>query len=101
MKESEIISWIFLAISMAAQIEPASLKDISTIADGINHAVPTEKEIRLSISWLLTNEQIEKVGSKYRLTKKGLIHYNSASLKTNTLLEVWKNMERQIKYTSS
>lgn len=100
MKESEIVSWIFLAIGMAAQNEPASLKEISTIADGINHAVPTEKEIRISVSWLLQNEQIEKMGSKYRLTKQGLIIYNFASLKTNNLLEIWKNIERQIKYSS-
>jgi hypothetical protein len=97
MKETEIISWILLATALASQKQSADLKDISMLADGINHAVPTQKELQLSIPWLLKNELIEKEGSKYRLTKKGLINYNFASLKTNALLEIWKNLERQLK----
>ncbi|HSC55414.1 MAG TPA: hypothetical protein VLC98_17425 [Phnomibacter sp.] len=96
MKESEIISWIFLALALASQKELADVKNISMIADGINHAIPTEKELRLSVSWLLKNNLIEKQDSKYRLTKEGLKHYNFASLKTNTLLEIWKNLEQQL-----
>jgi hypothetical protein len=97
MKESRIISWILLAIALVSQKQSADLKAISMLADGINHAVPTEKELQVAISWLLKNEQIEKEGSKYRLSKKGLINYNFASLKTNILLEIWNNLERQLK----
>ena len=42
------------------------------------------------------NELIEKDGVKYRLTKKGLVDYNSASLKANGVLEIWQNLERQL-----
>ena len=96
MTEKRIISWIFLAIALASQKETVDLKGISMIADGINHAVPTEKEMRLSISWLLNNRLIEKIGAKYQLTKNGMIMYNFASLKTNILFEIWRNLERQI-----
>ena len=88
MTDNQIISWIFLAIAIASQKELADIRGISMIADGINHAVPTEKEIQLSVSWLLKNGQIEKQGKKYKLTKKGMINYSFASLKTNILLDI-------------
>ena len=54
MTEDEIYSWIFLAVGMASEIEPCNINGISMIADGINHAVPTQKELRNSLSWLST-----------------------------------------------
>jgi hypothetical protein len=42
----------FLAISLCSLTEPVDFKSISQIADGINHAVPTENEMQSSISWL-------------------------------------------------
>ena len=97
MEESEIISWIFLATALASQKQSTDIKGISMVADGINHAVPTQKELNISISWLLEKKLIEKDNSKYRLTKEGLITYNFATLKTNILLEIWKNIERQLR----
>jgi hypothetical protein len=96
MKENQIISWIFLAIAMASKEESIDLKGICMIADGINHAVPTERELKLSISWLITNGLIEKAMKKYKLTKSGMIIYNSASLKTNIVFEILKNIEMLI-----
>ena len=97
MKESTTISWIFLAIALASQEKAASTKEISKIADGINHAIPTEKEIGVSISWLIKNDFIIKKESKYKLSKNGFINYHFASLKTTILVEIWRNLERQIK----
>jgi hypothetical protein len=97
MTEVKIISWIFLSIAMASQTSPANIQSISTIADGINHAVPTQEELKLAIEWLIKNEQIQKEGKNYSLTKKGLINYNYATLKTNVILNIWKNLELQIK----
>jgi hypothetical protein len=53
MKEEQVISWIFLAIAIASQNEPTDYKSISMVADGINHAVPTQKELKNSITWLI------------------------------------------------
>ena len=78
---------------MASQIEPADFAGISSIADGINHAVPSHKELQTSISWLTNNGLIIKQGKKYQLTDKGKLEYESASKKTNLLLEIWKNIE--------
>ena len=65
MKESKTISWIFLATVMASQVEPANFSDISQIADGINHAVPTHKELQSSIAWLVGNNLLLKQANKY------------------------------------
>ena len=95
MTERQIISWIFLAIALASQKAPVDLKGISMIADGINHAVPTQKEMNLSLAWLLKNKLIQQADSKYQLTKTGMIEYNFASLHNKTIMNIWKNIERQ------
>ena len=97
MTEIQTNSWIFLAIALASKLAPADIKGISEIADGINHAVPTQKELRSSISWLVINGYVEGSNSRYSLTKRGLIEFNFASLNTDSLLNIWKNLERQFK----
>ena len=94
MTNNQTISWIFLATALASQQKPATIKDISKIADGIYHAVPKEKEMKASLSFLIENGWIEKKNSTYQLTKKGMINYNFASLKTDLLLNIWKNIEK-------
>jgi hypothetical protein len=97
MTEKEIRSWIFLAISVASQQSPATIKEIFGIADGINHAIPKQKEFRSSIDWLTKHGYIREQNSKYCLTKKGMIEYGFAGLKTKVLLNIWRNLERQLK----
>ncbi len=96
-EEERTISWIYLAVSIASQTEPTDFNGISMIADGINHAVPTHKEMQTSISWLLRNGLVSKVGKKYTLTSKGKVDYKIASEETNTLLKIWDNLEHIIK----
>ncbi|WP_188464100.1 hypothetical protein [Bizionia arctica] len=95
--EGRTISWIYLALSMASETEPTDFNGISMIADGINHAVPTHKEIQTSISWLSEKGLVSKVGKKHTLTAKGRDDYKTASKDTNTLLKIWDNMEQKIK----
>jgi hypothetical protein len=97
MTDSQIISWIFCAIAMASEKGPSSIKEVSMIADGINHAVPTQRELKFAIDWLLKNDLIKIESKKYTLTKSGHINYNFARLHTNTILNIWKNLERQLK----
>ena len=96
-QEERTISWIYLAVSMASETEPTDFSGISMIADGINHAIPTHKEMQTSISWLLKNGLVSKVGKKYILTSKGKSDYKMASEETNTLLKIWDNLEQRIK----
>jgi len=97
MTEQQTISWIFLAAAMASETEPTDFKGISDIADGINHAVPTQKEIQTSITWLSEKKLLSKLGKKYVLTTKGKTEYERASEKTNILLKIWDNLEEIVK----
>lgn len=93
MTDNQTISWIFLATAMASQNEPADFNSISNSADGINHAVPTHKELQSSLTWLTVNGLVIKTGNKYSLTTKGKMDFDSASKQTSSLLKVWDNVE--------
>ncbi len=93
MTDLQTISWIFLATALATNIKPTDINGISEIADGINHAVPTQKELQSSISWLTRNELIIKYGKNYELTSKGKSEYEIASNKTEPLMNILKNIE--------
>jgi len=97
MTEGQTISWIFLATAMASQTKPADHNSISSIADGINHAVPTHKELQTSLTWLTTNNLVTKTGTKYRLTEKGQLDYDLASRQTSTLMKIWDNLDTVLK----
>lgn len=95
--EKRTIAWIYLATAIASETEPADFNGISMIADGINHAVPTQKELQNSTSWLMSKSLIAKVGKKYKLTEKGKEDYATAQEDTKTLLKMWDNLEKKIK----
>jgi hypothetical protein len=90
------ISWIFLAVSMASQIEPTDFRGISMVADGINHAVPTHKEMQTSITWLVDKGLVTKVAKKYTLTEKGKDVYKKAHSESIPLLKMWHHLESEI-----
>lgn len=95
--EKRKIAWIYLSLSIACETEPADFNGISMIADGINHAVPTQKELQNSTSWLMSQGLINKVGRKYTLTEKGKEDYASAQLETKILLKMWDNLVEIVK----
>lgn len=97
MTEEETISWIFLSIALASETEPANFREISNIADGINHSIPNQKELQTSISWLSKELLISKFEKKYQLTDLGKLKYEKASKSTNILFGIWKNLELEIK----
>lgn len=97
MTEEETISWIFLATAMASQAEPADYNSISNIADGINHAVPTHKELQTSLTWLSKNGLVSKDRNRYSLTEKGLADYETASRQTRTLIGIWNKLAEALK----
>lgn len=96
-QDRRTISWIYLAISMASEVEPADYVGISNIADGINHSIPTHKELQTSISWLSEKGLIFKVGNKYTLTPIGKDIFNAATAGENTLLKIWDKMDQKLK----
>ena len=96
MTEIETISWILLATALASQKEPSDINSISMIADGINHSIPTEKELRMSLTWLINKGLILKQGKKYRLTEKGMALYELVSNNTATIMKIWENLNIQL-----
>lgn len=93
MTNEQTTSWIFLSTAYASQGGPADFNSISNIADGINHAIPTHKELQTSLSWLAKNGLVIKVGNKYSLTEKGKFEYEESSKNTATVLKIWNNVE--------
>ncbi|MES2617399.1 MAG: hypothetical protein V4613_05945 [Bacteroidota bacterium] len=98
MTNEQTISWIFLATALATNTKPSDINGISLVADGINHAVPTQKELQTSISWLTKRGLIIKQGKSYELTANGKFEYETVSKNTDKLLAIWKNLE--IKFNS-
>jgi predicted transcriptional regulator len=78
---------------LATSTKPTDINGISSVADGINYAIPTQKELQTSISWLITQGRILKQGKNYELTFKGKIEYKKASKDTQILMSIWKNIK--------
>lgn len=97
MPDIQTISWIFVAIAEATNTKPTNISGISIVADGINHAVPTQKELQISISWLMKKELIIKKGKNYELTSKGKLEYKEASENTQLIMEIWENIALSFK----
>jgi hypothetical protein len=97
MDEATEVSWIFMAIGYASETEPADFASISLVADGINHAVPTHKEMQTSLAFLLKKSLILKQGKKYSLSKTGATLLADARAESKTLFEVWDALKIQLK----
>ena len=75
---------------MTSEQEPANFESISQIADGINHAVPTHKELQTCLGWLTKSGFVEKSGKKYHLTNSGTELIEKAESRTkNVILNIW------------
>lgn len=96
MTDLQTISWIFIATAMATSTEPTNINGISSVADGINHAIPTQKELQKSLSWLKNQGLIIKQGKKYELSSKGKLEYETASKNIQTIMELWENIEQKL-----
>lgn len=86
-----------MALAMASEKSPADFNGISMIADGINHAVPTHKELQTSITWLTNSGLVAKQGKKYMLTTNGNNEFLNAAQTSSILSQIWVNLENRIK----
>ena len=91
MTEAQTYSWIFYAVALASQSETVSCAGIESVAEGINHAVPTQKEMQISLAWAVSQNLIQKEGKRYRLTEDGKKLQDDAS--AGTTMETWKNLQ--------
>jgi hypothetical protein len=84
--EARTHAWIFLSLPE----QPASLTDIIAMADGINHAIPTQKELQQSFRWLQERGLMRKDGKRYSLTVKGAALRRDAS--SSMIMKTWENV---------
>lgn len=96
MNQAQTYSWIFYAVALASQQEPADYAGIESVADGINHAVPTQREMQASLSWIVSHNLVEKAGKRYLLTDSGKKLLGDAS--AGTAMKVWKNLESKFSH---
>lgn len=94
MTNEQITSWIFLAIAIGSQESPITLFQISGIADGINHAIPTYKQLQNSISWLKQKKLVSHIAKKYSLSEFGKEIFEKAK-KRKTILSIWADLENE------
>lgn len=92
---AQTYSWIFYAIGMASQNSAATQMGISQVADGINHAGPTPKEMQASVSWLLKKNLIKKDGKSIQLTALGKMLFEKGRSFSNTISGVWKKLTEE------
>lgn len=67
MTESETFAWILLSV-------PANetLRDLIGMADAINRAIPTHRELQMSLGWLASRDLVLRNGRNIFLTQRGI-----------------------------
>lgn len=96
MDEPTTIAWIFCAVAMASENGPANRREISLVADGINHAVPTHNEMESSLSWLKTAGFIKADDRKaFSLSSDGKNLYVNAAA-GQSITECWAKLSEVI-----
>jgi hypothetical protein len=96
MTEAQTYSWIFYATSLIAQKEPVKIREIESVADGINHAIPTQKEISNSIRWLQSKDLVSKEGKKLILTQAGSDLISKLTEKHSTTMKAWDSITSEL-----
>lgn len=96
MSDSRTVAWILLSVELASGNDPANYRSISSVADGINHAVPTQRELQCSLSWLVRAGLVLKTGSHYSISPDGksfIAEYRQAH---DTLFKLWAALTQAI-----
>jgi hypothetical protein len=86
MTEAQTHAWLFLSVPN----EPAPLQDVIAAADGINHAIPAERELQVSLGWLQAQGLVRKEGRRYSLTPAGAALRAACSAKT--MMKTWETV---------
>ncbi len=93
---AQTYAWIFYALGLASNPNrPSDYKAIESLADAINHAMPTQKEMRLSLLWLESQGLIQKENKQFQLSTTGDKLLNEASTSKKTISGVWKLIQQR------
>ncbi len=89
MTEAQTYAWIFYAAKAAAGDQPAKRREIEAVADGINHAIPTPKEMDLSLRWAESKGLLKSDGKLIKLTTEGLIFAKKFTGRPGSAMKTW------------
>ncbi|WP_309387902.1 hypothetical protein, partial [Cerasicoccus frondis] len=98
MTEAQIYSWIFYAASAVGAEKGVKHREIESVADGINHAVPTQKEISSSMKWLESKGLLRKEGKKVLLTDVGKELATRLKEKPGGVMKVWERITKEFEH---
>jgi hypothetical protein len=96
MTEAQTYAWIFYAASAAATNQPAKRREIEAVADGINHAVPTHKEMEASFAWAESQGLLQREGKTIRLTDEGRKFSSQFTEKPGSTMKTWDRITAAI-----
>lgn len=91
MTDARTFSWILLCVSEEGSTHP----QISEIADGINHAIPTHHELQTSLRWLQEQGLVRKDGSRYALAEAGASLLARLRSPTRSIMHTWHLVEQE------
>jgi hypothetical protein len=95
--ESSTIAWILYAVQRAARDGPVTLHQVVRAADAVNHAIPTDEELKMSFDWLSSTKLISVEKNAYSPTSRGnsLVEQAQHS-KSPSMMSVWGNLTQAI-----
>ena len=84
--------WILLSVSE----QGSTRRQISEMADAINHAIPTHQELQASFRWLQERGLIRADGSQFILTDTGAALIAGIRSPTRPIMQTWHAVEHEL-----
>ena len=95
MKQRTVDAWLFLAIAISPRdADAVGLSDLVAAADGINHAILTEDELRSGINRLLHAGLVSEHESAFDLTDDGEATF--AKVRSGSVRTEFERLEREL-----
>jgi hypothetical protein len=85
-------AWILLCVSEKG----STLERIIAVADAINHAIPTHKELQTSLGWLLSRGMVYRRERQFALTDAGSKLLAAARRPGRSLYETWDEVSAKL-----
>ena len=95
MKQRTVDAWMFLAIAISPRdAGPVGLSDLVAAADGVNHAIPTDDELRSGINRLIYAGLVSEHGSAFDLTDAGKAMF--AKVRSGSIRTEFERLEKEL-----
>ena len=95
MTEARTYAWIFCGISLIAKYEAVGIPEVEPVLDALNHALPTEREVSVSIEWLVSNDLIARDETGVVLSENGRLLASEIDHVTSNMQDVMDEVTSQ------